>query len=80
MGHRSGIYILTWAHAPHACRYHARVACLDDVLKEIVGGFKAQPERWENTLMVMSTDNGGPIFAGANNYPLRYIYTQEIPL
>ena len=50
------------------------VACLDDVLKEIVSGFKATPERWENTLMVMSTDNGGPIFAGANNYPLRYIY------
>lgn len=32
-------------------------------------------EMWSNTLLVLSADNGGPIYrngsAGANNYPLR---------
>ena len=26
---------------------------------------------WNRTLMVLSSDNGGPIQFGANNYPLR---------
>ena len=50
--------------------YHAMVACFDDVLAELVASFKSKA-LWAETLMVMSTDNGGPIFAGANNYPLR---------
>jgi len=55
---------------PQRRAYHAMVACLDDVLAELIASFKAKG-MWENTLMVMSTDNGGPIFAGANNFPLR---------
>ena len=38
--------------------YHAMVACLDDVLKDIVDAFRRVSGRWENTLMFMSTDNG----------------------
>lgn len=50
--------------------YHAMVKCLDDVLKEIVDSLRTF-QFWDDLLMVMSTDNGGPIFAGANNFPLR---------
>mmetsp|Transcript_19876 Transcript_19876/g.63275 ORF Transcript_19876/g.63275 Transcript_19876/m.63275 type:complete len:352 (+) Transcript_19876:81-1136(+) len=50
--------------------YHAMVACLDDVISELVSAFRARG-LWEDTLMVASSDNGGPIAAAANNFPLR---------
>ena len=50
--------------------YHAMVNCLDDVLGDIVTSWKAKLD-WSNTLIFASTDNGGPIQFGANNYPLR---------
>ena len=46
------------------------VACLDDVISELVSAFRARG-LWEDTLMVASSDNGGPIAAAANNFPLR---------
>jgi arylsulfatase A-like enzyme len=46
---------------------------MDTMSKLIVNAIKAKPGMWENTLVVFSSDNGGPIFVteGANNYPMR---------
>ena len=48
--------------------YHAMVAFLDDQLANITGTMK-QLGMWENTLMVLSSDNGGFVksFSGACN-------------
>ena len=50
------------------------VGFLDDAVGEIVAALEAR-ELWNNTLFVMSSDNGGPVYfngtSGANNYPLR---------
>jgi len=50
--------------------YHAMVKFLDDVIGNITAAFKAKG-MWESTLMFFASDNGGPIYAGGNNYPLR---------
>ena len=52
--------------------YHAMVNYLDDVVGEIVSALKSR-NLWDNLLLVVSTDNGGPVkeFAAANNYPLK---------
>ncbi|XP_065839147.1 arylsulfatase B-like isoform X2 [Oscarella lobularis] len=52
--------------------YHAMVNYLDDVIGNVTNAFK-QKGMWNNTLMVVSADNGGPEYAGggANNYPLK---------
>ena len=55
-------------------RYMSMVGFLDDAVGEIVAALEAR-ELWNNTLFVMSSDNGGPVYfngtSGANNYPLR---------
>lgn len=58
-----------------ACRaqYAAMVAILDDNIKAVTDELKAKG-MWENTLMIFSSDNGGPVNIeenAANNYPLR---------
>lgn len=52
--------------------YHAMVAFLDDVVGNITEALK-EHNLWNNTLIVVSSDNGGPEYpgGGANNYPLR---------
>ena len=52
--------------------YRAMVNYLDDVVGELVQALKTKG-MWDNTLFVVSSDNGGPISngAGANNYPLK---------
>ena len=62
--------------------YSAMVNNVDAYIGRIVAALKAKG-MWENTLLAVSADNGGPIFgqaagctlcdgsAGANNYPLR---------
>ena len=47
----------------------AMVNYLDDVIGEMVNALKARG-MWSNTLIVMSSDNGGYL-SGANNYPLK---------
>ncbi|CAK9083026.1 Arylsulfatase B (ASB) (N-acetylgalactosamine-4-sulfatase) (G4S) [Durusdinium trenchii] len=45
---------------------------MDDTIKNLTAAFKAKG-MWNNTLVVFTTDNGGPIYepGSANNYPLR---------
>jgi len=45
---------------------------MDDTIKNLTEAFKAKG-MWNNTLLVFTTDNGGPIYepGSSNNYPLR---------
>ena len=57
------------------CRqiYHSMVYTLDEIIGNIVTKLKNN-NLWDNTLLVLSTDNGGPETlpeSGANNTPLR---------
>ena len=59
----------------YRCRnqYRAMVALLDSVLGNITDTLKARG-MWQDTLMVFSSDNGGPMGlpeSGSTNYPLR---------
>ena len=61
--------------ADYRCRniYHAMVALLDEVLGNVTDALKARG-LWEDTLMVLHSDNGGPVDvaeSGSNNWPLR---------
>uniref|UniRef100_A0A7S2IR02 Sulfatase N-terminal domain-containing protein n=1 Tax=Haptolina brevifila TaxID=156173 RepID=A0A7S2IR02_9EUKA len=55
-------------------RYHAMIAMLDDMVGNVTSLLQ-QKRMWQSTLMVLTTDNGGPIYqrgaGGGNNYPLR---------
>lgn len=62
-------------HADYRCRnqYEAMVALLDEVLGNVTAAIKARGW-WDETLMVLFSDNGGPIDvqeSGSNNWPLR---------
>jgi arylsulfatase B len=62
-------------NSSYRCRsqYEAMVALLDDVIGNLTGLIK-QKGVWDDTLMVLSTDNGGPLViqeSGASNSPLR---------
>ena len=52
--------------------YHAMVGYVDDVVGEVVKALKSKG-LWDDLLLVVSSDNGGPISdkRGANNYPLK---------
>ena len=52
--------------------YQAMVNYLNDVVGELVGSLKSKG-MWEDTLIVVSSDNGGPEYfdAGGNNFPLK---------
>ncbi len=52
--------------------YHAMLNYLDDVVGPVVDALKSRGI-WDNLLLVVSTDNGGPISSnkGGNNYPLK---------
>jgi len=59
----------------YRCRnqYRAMVALLDAALGNITDALKAKG-MWEDTLMVLSSDNGGPMAvseSGSTNFPLR---------
>ena len=45
---------------------------MDDTIKNLTTALKDKG-MWENTLVVFTTDNGGPIYepGSSNNYPLR---------
>ena len=59
----------------YKCRqqYHAMVHVMDEVVGNITTALKAKA-MWDNTLVVMSSDNGGPVDLAenaANNWPKR---------
>jgi arylsulfatase A-like enzyme len=59
----------------YKCRqqYHAMVMIMDEVVGNITDAYKAKG-MWEKTLVVMSSDNGGPVDLAenaANNWPKR---------
>jgi len=59
----------------YKCRqqYHAMVMIMDEVVGNVTDALKAKG-MWEDTLVVMSSDNGGPVGMAenaANNWPLR---------
>ena len=53
--------------------YSAMVTYLDDNINALTKAWKAKDggAMWNNTLVLFFADNGGPIYAGGNNYPLR---------
>ena len=50
--------------------YSAMVKYLDDVVGNLTSALK-KVGLWDNLLFITSSDNGGPIYQAANNYPQR---------
>lgn len=54
--------------------YHAMVYYIDEAIGNITQELKSSG-KWDNTLMVVHADNGGPIYfsgcCGGNNFPLK---------
>lgn len=60
----------------YKCRqqYHAMVNIMDEVVGNVTDAMQAKAGMWENTLVIFSSDNGGPVDLqenAANNWPLR---------
>ena len=51
-------------------QYHAMVKYLDDTVGKLTAALKKRG-MWDNLLLVTTSDNGGPLYTGANNYPLK---------
>ena len=53
-------------------KYHAMVGYMDEVVGNVTSQIRGKG-MWDRTLIVQSSDNGGPIYkgAGANNHPLK---------
>jgi len=64
---------------PELRNYATMVTYVDYTMKNIIKEIKKKPGMWENTILLFTSDNGGPIYAGkspsmfggANNFPLR---------
>jgi arylsulfatase I/J len=65
----------TYPDAPAQPRaiYHSMVKFADDVLGNLTAALKSNHHMWEDTLIVITSDNGGPMYGtnAANNFPLK---------
>ena len=59
-----------WVADEHRRNLSAMVSALDESVANVTAALQAAG-MWERTLLIFSTDNGGPVSQGASNYPLR---------
>eukprot|EP01043_Picozoa_sp_COSAG02_P052341 COSAG02_NODE_5622_length_4175_cov_13.084642_2_plen_461_part_00 len=55
---------------PDRQAYHAMVNWIDTAIGRVIQSLK-DAGLWENTLLSLNADNGGPLDKGANNFPLK---------